>query len=93
MLMENQSQQMLGDEVAATRFALIDLTLYLDTHPNDKDALRLFSEYRDQLAKLQSRYVNMYGPLTVGDVSGKNGWTWTETPMPFEGGNEVCGNI
>jgi spore coat protein JB len=76
----------LGDELAAVRFALIDLSLFLDTHPDDREALRLFAEYRDRLALLERRYAATVGPLTTGDVSGKNGWTWGEGPMPFEGG-------
>ncbi|MBQ8174881.1 MAG: spore coat protein CotJB [Clostridia bacterium] len=87
MLRDNYRQNMEPeDEMAAVRFALIDLGLYLDTHPDNRDALRLFSEYRDRLATLERRHTSTVGPLTMGDVTGKNGWTWGEGPMPFEGG-------
>lgn len=80
------TEEQLADAIAATRFALIELTLFLDTHPTDAEALQVFGEYRDKLFALSEQYVNMYGPLEVYDVSGKNGWTWGMTPMPFEGG-------
>ena len=81
------TEERLGNEIAATRFALIELTLFLDTHPEDAGALRLFTEYRDRLDSLSEKYVSLYGPLTAGDVSGRNGWTWGMTRMPHEGGN------
>lgn len=80
------NEEQLSDEIAALRFALIELTLFLDTHPSDGEALALFSEYNDKLLALSEQYVNLFGPLTVQDVTGKNGWTWGLTPMPFEGG-------
>ena len=87
MLRENCHQSELEDELAAVRFALIELGLYLDTHPDCREALHLFSEYRDRLAMLERRYTSTVGPLTMGDVNCKNGWTWGEGPMPFEWGN------
>ena len=86
MLNDTCQSRELEDELAAVRFALIDLGLYLDTHPHCHEAMTLFSEYRDRLAMLERRYTNTVGPLTMGDVNEKNGWTWGEGPMPFEGG-------
>lgn len=81
------TEEQLSDEIATVRFALIELTLFLDTHPCDAQALALFAEYRDKLLALSEQYVNLFGPLEVYDVSGKNGWTWGLTPMPHEGGH------
>ncbi len=81
------TEEQLSNEIAAVRFALIELTLFLDTHPCDAQALALFTEYRDKLLALSEQYVSLFGPLEIYDVSGKNGWTWGLTPMPFEGGH------
>ena len=86
MLRDNCHSFEVEDELAAVRFALIELGLYLDTHPDCHEAMKLFLEYRDRLAMLERRYTNTVGPLTMWDVNGKNGWTWGEGPMPFEGG-------
>ena len=80
------TEEALATEVAATRFALIELTLFLDTHPDDKAALSAFCEYRDRYAELAGKYAANFAPLTVSDVNGQNGWTWGSTPMPHEGG-------
>ncbi|MBQ8858393.1 MAG: spore coat protein CotJB [Clostridia bacterium] len=80
------TEEALAAELAATRFALIELTLFLDTHPEDKEALAMFCEYRNRYEELARKYTGTFGPLTIGDVSGRNGWTWGSTPMPHEGG-------
>lgn len=77
----------LSEEMRAVRFALIELGLYLDTHPESAEALAAFSEHNSRLAALKAQYVRHYGPLMLTDVSGANGWTWGASPMPWEGGN------
>ncbi len=80
------TEEQLSDEIAATRFALIDLALFLDTHPGDSAALAMFAEHRDRLMALSEQYVTLFGPLEMYDVTGKNGWTWGGAPLPHEGG-------
>ena len=36
------------EEIQAIDFALVELTLYLDTHPNDQQAMQQFNEYAHQ---------------------------------------------
>lgn len=86
------TQEGLSEALCALRFALIDLQLYLDMHPDCAEALHCFCDYRNQYDELAALYTRMFGPLTVQDVSGNNGWTWGMTPMPWEGGNCKCGN-
>ena len=86
MLRENSRPFDLEDEVAAVRFALIELGLYLDTHPDNREALRLFSEYNERLSMLERRYSATVRPLTMREAAGKNGWVWGEGPMPFDEG-------
>ncbi len=81
------SESDLRDAIAAHRFALIDLGLFLDTHPDSGDALAMFADYRKKLADLEALYTQNYAPLTMCDVTGQNGWTWGGTPMPEEGVN------
>lgn len=81
------NESRLAEAIRAARFALIELQLFLDTHPSDAEALRSFAAYNRQLAELTAHYTQHYGPLTLSDVSGDNGWTWSMTPMPWEGGN------
>ena len=59
------TEEALAAEVAATRFALIELTLFLDTHPDDKAALSAFCEYRDRYAELAGKLAAEYGCETI----------------------------
>ena len=88
--MRNQpSQRELANEIAATRFALIDLGMYLDTHPDCESALRLFCEYSRKYRELCATYAELFEPLTMGDVCGcgRRGWTWGNAGMAGEGGD------
>lgn len=65
-------------------FALVDLNLYLDTHPNDQEALNLFKKYKDIKRQITDKYEKKYGPLTfTGDIS-TSSWNWINSPWPWE---------
>lgn len=70
-------------EVMAADFALIDLNLYLNTHPWDQNTINLHNQMSEQAKMLRSRYENLYGPLTAGTPS-KCPWQWIECPWPWE---------
>lgn len=67
-------------------FALIDLDLYLDTHPNDTKALSLYNKYLEIEKKTKEKYEGMYGPLSLeSSYAAKNNWNWKNSPWPWEG--------
>lgn len=70
-------------KVDAYCFAAHDLNLYLDTHPNDKNMIRLFKELSDDFDKSVLEYESKYGPLFVGSSDGMS-WSWNESPWPWE---------
>lgn len=65
-------------------FALKELNLYLDTHPNCRRALALFSKYRTMKHKAEEEYVRRYGPLTAEQSDDDEHWAWTDEPWPWE---------
>ena len=67
-------------------FAITDLNLYLDTHPNDMNAVRLFNNYNNILTQITNKYESTYGPLYLDSNSINNNWTWINSPWPWEGG-------
>ena len=76
-------------ELDCISFALNDLTLYLDTHPDCEHGLPLFYELLEQRLNLLSDCANSYYPLTqismiTGDFD-QNRYGWPEGPMPWEG--------
>ncbi len=73
----------LFDQIGELSFAMDDLRLYLDTHPNSNEALALFSEYMDKRAELVGKYTENYGPLDSYLVNASGGWDWNAAPMPW----------
>ncbi len=66
------------------KFAINDLALYLDTHPEDQKALCLHREYCKVLKDLTDKYQKVFGPLTIEFPCNK--WRWLEQPWPWERG-------
>jgi len=73
------------DQIKALDFAIIELGLYLDTHPDDKRAICMHREYVNEVKDLKDKYQKMYGPLT--NFYPCNKWRWIENPWPWERGN------
>lgn len=67
-------------------FAIYDLALYLDTHPEDCESIATFKKLNDIRKKHYDEYVHMYGPIRFTDVHCDNYWTWVSEPWPWEGG-------
>lgn len=72
-------------QVMQYKFALTELNLYLDTHPNDTEMIRLFNQYQDIEKQMCDKYESMYGPLTLdSNYLDKNKWVWKNSPWPWE---------
>ena len=70
-------------ELMALGFAINELGLYLDTHPDDSEALTLYTRYVQLFQEGRSRYEYMYGPLQQTAVT-EAGYTWLNDPWPWE---------
>lgn len=78
------SKEMMLKELMAYDFAIVDLNLYLDTHPLDKKAVDLINKYVKTSAELREKYVALYGPLTTMLCQSKFPWQWVEGTWPWE---------
>ncbi len=69
-------------------FAINDLNLWLDLHPDDRNALIFFKELVKEEKEAKKEYMTMYGPLTVNKVTGDK-FDWIDSPWPWDdlGGN------
>lgn len=66
-------------------FALIDLNLYLDVFPNDRQMIDLYNRYRIQKNELTAIYENQYGPLDLSsNALNTYPWSWDDKPWPWE---------
>lgn len=66
-------------------FALNDLSLYLDLHPEDMDVYKVFKKYTEEQRKYVDMYEKKYGPMEL-DNSAYSSYMWDEGPWPFIGG-------
>ena len=82
---ENMKREEMIMKIKEYQFAIIELALYLDTHPDDEKALCLHREYARELKDLRDKYQKVYGPLTIEYPCNK--WRWIEEPWPWERGN------
>ena len=82
---EIMNREELAMQIKAYQFAVTDIALYLDTHPEDERALCLHREYTRRLKELRDKYQKVYGPLTIEYPCNK--WRWLEEPWPWERGN------
>lgn len=79
-------RQRLLNQIRSYKFALTDLNLYLDTHPNNVEVINLYNNYLNEEKKLCNEYEKMYGPITLeSSYLNKNNWVWINGPWPWEG--------
>lgn len=81
----NNEREAMLYKVQEMSFASHDLNLYLDTHPNDSSAIKLYDDYNRQTKRLTDEYERKYGPLDLSDEQGlsKTPWTWIKGPWPW----------
>ncbi len=82
---KNELREEMMMQLRAYKFSIIELALYLDTHPDDEKALCLHREYAKKAKELADKYQKMFGPLTIDYPCKK--WRWLEEPWPWERGN------
>lgn len=82
---DNSLRNELMEKIKCYNFAIIELALYLDTHPDDEKALCLHNKYCKEYKELKDKYQKMFGPLTINYPCNK--WRWLEEPWPWERGN------
>ena len=81
---EMLSKEALMQQIMEIGFSILDLALYLDTHPNDTRAISLHRDYCRRYKELTDKYQRVYGPLTIGYPCNK--WRWIELPWPWQRG-------
>ena len=85
---EQAEREHLLGQIFLTSFYLDDLTLFLDTHPQDGDALKCFQEKNTQRKALKQQFAEKFYPLTrdcVCCLDKDTEFGWTKGHMPWEG--------
>lgn len=65
-------------------FAVLEAGLFLDTHPDCREALEYYNKYKKLCREAKEQYEAKYGPLTVDSDANNESWQWAKTPWPWE---------
>ncbi|MBU5213681.1 MULTISPECIES: spore coat protein CotJB [Heyndrickxia] len=73
------------EELQAIDFVIVELTLYLDTHPKDQDAVQQYNQFVHHRKKLKKEFEKLFGPLTnFGYSYSDYPWNWKDAPWPWQ---------
>lgn len=81
----NCTREEMMNDIRSYNFAITELGLYLDVHPEDERAIALHREYCKCYKEATDKYQKIYGPLSIFYPCNK--WRWLEEPWPWERGN------
>lgn len=87
MMMNQMNQEQLLRWIDRVSFAMLDMVLYLDTHPEDVEGIKYFNHYMEQRQAAMRAYAESYGPLSLSTAKPVDYWDWSDAPLPWEGGN------
>ena len=81
-------QKRLLKDISIIDFVLVEMTEYLDIHPEESQAIDYFNNYVRLKNQLLKEFSAKYYPLTLttADTYCKE-WKWALAPLPWEG---VC---
>lgn len=72
-------------QINESSFAMDDVLLFLDTHPDHAAAMQYYRNVVSMRKHAMDAYECEYGPLLVENVKGQN-WDWVTEKWPWEGG-------
>ncbi|PLR99777.1 spore coat protein CotJB [Bacillus sp. T33-2] len=75
----------LMEQLQSVDFVLVELQLYLDTHPDDGGAINQFNHYARERKRLKKVIETNYGPLMqFGNSYSGYPWNWNDAPWPWQ---------
>jgi spore coat protein JB len=81
----DQQYYELLEQLQAIDFVLVELNLYLDTHPGDQAAIDQYNYHVQQRWQLAQEYERRYGPLLhFGHSYVRCPFDWKDAPWPWE---------
>jgi len=79
------NREKLLHEIMKVDFALLDLKLFLNTHPNDIEALNNFNNLANESNVLKKDFETKFGPLSsTSNSSCDKRYDWIDTPWPWQ---------
>ena len=78
----NAERDALLKQVTMLDFTVIDLQLFLNTHPNDKEAWNMFHASAKNAAAAREKFESQFGPLTAAAATESQ--PWIPEPWPWQ---------
>ncbi|HWO55682.1 MAG TPA: spore coat protein CotJB [Paenibacillus cookii] len=73
------------EQLQVIDFALVELNLYLDTHPDDLKRIEQYNRLAQERIPLVRKFQELYGPLMhFGHAYSKFPFEWPESPWPWQ---------
>ncbi|MED4343760.1 spore coat protein CotJB [Heyndrickxia coagulans] len=73
------------EELQALDFAIVELNLYLDTHPDDQAAIEQYNTFVHARKKVKRAFEKQFGTLTnFGHSYSPTPFQWKEPPWPWQ---------
>ena len=77
-------------ELQQLSFSLVDLNLYLDTHPDCQQGISDYNQLFEQYWEAKASFEMLYGPLNnFGHCAASYPGRWINAPWPWERGGAV----
>ena len=70
--------------IAAVNFAMEDLSLYLNTHPMDCEAVGRYNAFVIEANALKQNHERYYGMISEHSSQSPCPWQWINEPWPWE---------
>lgn len=84
MVNQKEKQVTPKTELQVMGFMIQELALYLDTHPDDKEALELYRTYQKMYHDAMMEYSEQCDPLNHVTPVKHGKYTWIDEPWPWE---------
>lgn len=79
------NREQLLTQIQAVNLIAVDLHLFLDTHPDNTQALKDYQAVSKQYQTLKEQYEEKFGPLvSFGHQSPSSRFSWVDEPWPWK---------
>ena len=76
------SREKLMKQIQMYSFAVYDALLYLDSHPDSREALNFYNRYKQAEERSVAEYEARFGKIRLNGT--ENSWQWTNGPWPWQ---------
>lgn len=70
-------------ELQALEFVVLELGLYLDTHPDDAEAFEMYQQFSAMERSAKAAFENKHGPLMKESCAAGESYRWLQDPWPW----------